>query len=146
MTKVFSKEDGNLSSSSISIDKKRKHIDIDLDFLPTLSGKISKKTDAAAVKQSVKNIILTNNYEKPFDLFFGASITDMLFELNDPFLEDELKERITRQIEFYEPRVKIQNIIISNEIDDYELIVSIEFLVVTTNEIIKFNTNLSRLR
>lgn len=146
MTKIFSKEDGNLNSSSISVDRKRKYSDIDLDFLPTLSGKLSKKTDAAAVRQSVKNIILSNNYEKPFNLFYGGDITGMLFELNDPFVEEEIRENIIRQIEFYEPRAEIREIIVENQIDDYEINVSVEFLVISTNEVVRFNTNLSRLR
>ena len=146
MARVFSTEDGNLQSSSISVNKKRKHADIDLDFLPTLSGKLTKKTDAAAVKQSFKNIILSNNFEKPFQPFYGADITDMLFELADPFLADEIREKIIRQIEFYEPRARIQNIDVEVIDDKNELNVSIEFLVVSTNEVLTFTTNLLRLR
>ena len=40
----------------------------------------------AAIKESVKNIVLYNFYEKPFDPFFGGNIIGLLFENSTPCL------------------------------------------------------------
>lgn len=120
--------------------------DIDLSFKKRRNGDIFKKTDANAVKQAVKNLILTNHYEKPFIPFFGANIRDMLFELGDPFTEFETKQRIKLAIENYEPRAEI--IDISCSLVDYanSLDISITFRILNTNEIITLETEISRLR
>jgi len=65
--KAFSIEDGNLNTSSISTTKSVVYTDLDLFFSPKPSGDVYKKQDVAAVKQSVKNILMTNFMEKPFN-------------------------------------------------------------------------------
>ena len=82
VTKAFSIEDGNQSSSLLT-SRSTKYSDIDLLFANKLSGDIFKKVDAAAVKQSVKNIVRTRKGEKPFNPEFGSNIGDFLFELAD---------------------------------------------------------------
>ena len=110
------------------------------------NGDIFKKTDANAVKQAVKNLILTNHYEKPFSPFFGGNIRDMLFELGDQFLDFEVEQRIKVAIENYEPRAEVINV--STSYRDYanSLDVSITFVVLSTNETITLETEISRLR
>ena len=58
----------------------------------------------AAIKESVKNIVLYNFYEKPFNPFFGGNIIGLLFENSTPTLELEIKNRISQSVEVYEPR------------------------------------------
>ena len=65
VTKAFSIEDGNLSTKSITTTRQLTFTDIDLTFTAKPSGEIYKKTDAAAVKQAIKNLLLTNKMEKP---------------------------------------------------------------------------------
>ena len=72
--KAFSIEDGNLSIKPITTSQIRTYKDIDLTFENKTSGDIFKKTDAAAVKQSIKNILLTNKTERPFQPYFGANL------------------------------------------------------------------------
>ena len=95
----------------------RIYSDIDLLFKNKKNGDIFKKTDANAVKQAVKNLILTNHFEKPFIPFFGGSIRDMLFELGDEFLDFEVEQRIKLAIENYEPRAEV--IDVSSTYRDY---------------------------
>ena len=63
MARIRSIEDGNLSST-IRTSRVSTFNDIDLTFEKKPSGDVYKKSDAAAVKQSVKNIISTNRLEK----------------------------------------------------------------------------------
>ena len=83
MARVFAQEDGNLSTRPITTSRTTSYTDIDLTFTNKASGDIFKKTDAAAVKQSIKNLLMTNNGEKPFNYFFGGNLNDYLFELAD---------------------------------------------------------------
>ena len=72
------------------------------------------KRDVEAVKQSVRNILLTRRGEKFFDPDFGGSLTEFLFENFDPIVEAEMNQRIVNTLRNYEPRVKVLNI----EIED----------------------------
>jgi phage baseplate assembly protein W len=72
------------------------------------------KRDVEAVKQSVRNILLTRRGEKFFDPDFGGSLTEFLFENFDPIVEAEMNQRIINTLRNYEPRVKVLNI----EIED----------------------------
>ena len=83
----------------------------------------------AAIKESVKNIVLYNFYEKPFDPFFGGNIIGLLFENSTPTMELEVKSRIERAIEIYEPRVTAVSAVVQFEEDRNELNCKIQYLI-----------------
>ena len=83
----------------------------------------------AAIKESVKNIVLYNFYEKPFDPFFGGNIIGLLFENSTPTMVLEVKSRIERAIEIYEPRVTAVSAVIQFEEDRNELNCKIQYLI-----------------
>ena len=72
------------------------------------------KRDVEAVKQSVRNILLTRRGEKFFDPDFGGSLTEFLFEPFDSIVEAEMEERIINTLRNYEPRVKVLNVDITD--------------------------------
>ena len=78
MATKLSTEDGNLSVSTLIGTRTKLYKDIDLTFANKPSGEIFKKESAAAVKQAVKNLMLTNHFEKPFQPRFGANFRDLL--------------------------------------------------------------------
>ena len=104
-TRVFANEDGNISKKSIMVSRTREDKDIDATFSAkfvgldangnNLPGDIFKKTNAAAVKQSLRNLLLTNFTERPFMHRFGGNLTDMLFrlstEIDDANLENDIR-------------------------------------------------------
>ena len=73
MSRVFSQEDGNLQVQPVNTSRSVSYKDIDLTFAAKASGDVFKKNDAAAVKQSVKNVILTNFGENHSALITGAT-------------------------------------------------------------------------
>ena len=77
--RAFAQENTDLNTTSIASSRAKEYIDIDLAFKakPT-SGEIFKKKDAAAVKQAIKTLVMTNLLEKPFDPFFGGDIRGQL--------------------------------------------------------------------
>jgi len=144
--RVLSTEDGNLQKSTLISSRTVDYLDIDLTFAKRPSGDIYKKKDAAAVKQSIKNLLLTDFYEKPFQPFYGANLRAMLFELADEDTEDEVEENIRNAINKYEPRAEILTISVNVLPDQNDMRVSVYFKIISTQETVTFTTNLSRLR
>jgi phage baseplate assembly protein W len=144
--RVLSTEDGNLQKSTLISSRAVDYLDIDLTFAKRPSGDIYKKKDAAAVKQSIKNLLLTDFYEKPFQPFFGGNLRAMLFELADEDTEDEVEENIRNAINKYEPRAEILTITVNILPDQNDMRVSVYFKIISTQETVTFTTNLSRLR
>tara|TARA_B100002019_G_scaffold110245_1_gene94796 strand:+ start:452 stop:865 length:414 start_codon:yes stop_codon:yes gene_type:complete len=86
---------------------KEAYSDLDLLFKAhPISGDVTVKTDADAVKRAVKNIVLTNYYERPFKPSLGGNIRGLLFELDTDRKLNRAKERLTKTIEDFEPRVE----------------------------------------
>ena len=80
----------------------------DLDILFTahpVSKDVTLKRDADAVKRSVRNILLTNNYERPFKPNFGANLRGQLFELQGIGSKRKIVEDIKEALYALEPRV-----------------------------------------
>jgi len=144
-TRVLSREDGNLSSSIIT-SRDKNYTDIDLLFSAKPNGEIYTKRDAAAVKQSIKTLVQTNHFEKPFLPFFGGNIRSLLFELVDEEDPTEIIDNIRDTVEVYEPRARIIDIKVSLKPDNNSIDLTIEFQTVSTEETVVFTTVVSRLR
>jgi len=91
--------------------------DIDLNFDKNiLTGDVSVLTDSAAVKQSLKTLMLLGLYEKPFINDLGPNITGFMFENYLIGSDAKLKTKIKNVITKYEKRVKIKNLnVVVNE-------------------------------
>ena len=85
--------------------------------------------DAAAIKESVKNIVLYNFYEKPFDPFFGGNIIGLLFENSTPTMGLEVENRIEQSIEIHEPRVTAVSVDVEFEPEVNTLKCQINYLI-----------------
>ena len=144
--KVLSSEDGDLQESTLSSSRKVDYVDIDLTFTNRPSGDLYKKKDAAAVKQSIKTLLMTNHYEKPFQPFFGGNLLGSLFELADDDTETEIRNDITLAIQRFEPRAEVIDLRVVSIPEQHDIKVTLVFKVINTEEIVEFTTNLSRLR
>ena len=72
----------NYLQNKNKITARKWYTDMDLNITPhPSSGDLVLKQDKEAVKRSVRNIMLTNNYERPFKPNFGANLRGLLFEL-----------------------------------------------------------------
>tara|TARA_R100000951_G_scaffold114308_1_gene118300 strand:+ start:37 stop:483 length:447 start_codon:yes stop_codon:yes gene_type:complete len=146
VVKSLSIEDGNLNKISLVGTRSTNYSDIDLSFAKKSNGDIFKKTDAAAVKQAVKTLIQTNFGEKPFNYFFGANIRALLFESVTPDVIDDIDTNIRLAIQNFEPRVRLLDVRVLDEIDKNSINVSIKFKIVNTDEVVVLETAFSRLR
>ena len=109
----------------------RKFSDIDLNFTRnTITSDIIKVEDVIAVKRSVKNLVQTNFYERPFQPELGCGIRELLFEPFTPLTKVFLERKIEEVIVNYEPRVNLQNVAVDDDQDRNRLVVDIYFYVV----------------
>ena len=132
MARAYSTEDTNLSKSLIS-SRGTDYKDIDLAFAAKPAGDVFKKTDAAAVKQAVKNLLLTNRGEKPFQPDFGADLNEVLFNLDTEFDPDFVQDLIAEAIKNFEPRALVLSVSVSTDGDNNRLDATVEFQVVNTS-------------
>ena len=146
MATQLSTEDGNLGVSTLIGTRTKLYKDIDLTFANKTSGEIFKKEDAAAVKQAVKNLMLTNYFEKPFQPLFGGNLREMLFDLADDEAEEDIEERIASAIGSFEPRAQALNVTAVATPDRNAIRVTVEFRVINTQETVTVTTVLARLR
>ena len=115
----------------------RQSIYSDLDFrfiLNPNTGDIALKKDAEAIKQSIMNILLTSRGERPFNPEFGGNLRAYLFENFDAVTQAAMENVIVNSLRNYEPRVRVDNIIISDLSYRNALNISIDFTILSPEE------------
>ena len=122
-----------------------KDFDILFDIHP-VTRKLNTLTNNAAVSRAVKNLVLTNRGERPYQPFIGGNIRNKLFELDDGTVELEVRQAIEDTIREYEPRAELISVF-AEPIPDRNLInVTIKFRVVNQTEPQTINFFLERVR
>ena len=126
----------------------RQYTDLDLFFAKKATSKdISKVTDIQAVKRSIRNLVLTNHYEKPFHPEIGSGVRDMLFEPMTPITAHILTRKIEDVIENFEPRARLISVRAQPNLDRNEYECTIQFFVVNApTELVDLTVFLERLR
>jgi phage baseplate assembly protein W len=111
-----------------------------------ITKKVNALVNADAVKQAVKNIVLTNFYERPYNPRFGGNVTAQLFENADPFLEYNLATNIRQSLENFEPRADIISIVVNSEADTNTLSAKIKFGIRALIDPVEVTVQLQRVR
>lgn len=125
----------------------RQYKDLDLNFLShPVKKDVTKHVDEMAVINSVKNLILTNHYERPFRPDIGSNIGKLLFENMDNITATAIRREIEQTIVNFEPRVSISNIGILPDFDNNGFSVSMEFYIINRTEPITIEFFLQRVR
>ena len=121
--------------------------DLNLDFQQNAATKdIQKLTDIEAVKRSVRNLISTNHYEKPFHPEVGSNLRGMLFELMTPQMNHVITKQIENLINNYEPRCRLVQVHTQPMFDRNGYSVQISFRVNNHQEPVIVESFLERLR
>ena len=122
--------------------------DISLSFERNLATQdIIQKTDIEAVKQSVRNLILTNHYERPFHPEIGSSVRNILFEPINPITASVLTRLIGEVIANFEPRARLVGVDARPNFDDNAYEVTISFYVINIpGELVNLDVMLERSR
>ena len=135
------------------VNRKPDYSDLDLDFImhPTTKD-VVKKTGVDAIKRSVRNLILTNFYDRPFRSYIGSNAQKLLFDNINMFTATFLRDAIEDTITSFEPRVLLdvstadKGIEISVNPDNNGYNVKITFIIVNTGIPATINLFLERLR
>ena len=134
-------------TQSKSTRNSRNYRDIDLDFARNpVTNDVNVVEDVIAVKRSVRNLVQTNFYERPFQPELGCGIRELLFENFTPMTKVFLERKIEEVIVNYEPRVQLQNVGVDDDQDNNRLVVDIYFYVVGVSGPQQVQTFLQRVR
>ncbi len=125
----------------------RLYKDIDLDFgRNTVTNDVNSLTDVEAVKRSVRNLINTNHFERPFHPEIGSDVRAMLFEPMTPLTALNLQRKVAEVLHNFEPRINLQQVLATPDIDRNSYQLKIMFYVVGVAGDVTVETILERLR
>jgi phage baseplate assembly protein W len=121
--------------------------DLDLNFnVHPIKKDINVHKDAYAVINSMKNLILTNFYERLFQPELGSNVRRLLFENVDNIISARLESEIEETILNFEPRVRISKITAIPDADRNAYGVTIEFFIINNADPVTINFFLERIR
>lgn len=116
-------------------------------FLPhPQTGQISRKTNVDAVKLAIRNLVLTNKYERLRNPNFGGNVSRYLFENVEPMLIIELQDHVKWLIENYEPRAQTIEVKATLSEDELTITMNILFNVITSPARQSIDLTLYRVR
>jgi phage baseplate assembly protein W len=121
--------------------------DLDLDFgRNVVTNDVNKLTDVEAVKRSVRNLIQTNHFERPFHPELGGNVRALLFEPLNMFTAMNLERKIAEVIANFEPRVQLIQVNAKPDEERNSFLVSISFNILGVAQGVTVETMLERLR
>ena len=133
--------------ATTTIDSTRNFVDLDLNFMiHPIRKDINTYKAEYAVINSLKNLILTNHYEKPFRPQIGSNIRRLLFENIDSIIAAQIERAVTETIKNFEPRVNVSKISAVPDPDNNRYSLKLEFFVINQTSPITINFFLERIR
>ena len=133
--------------ATVTINNTREFSDLDLNFtIHPVRKDINRTTGDMAVINAIKNLVLTNHYERPFQPEVGSNVRRLLFENLDNLTANSIEKEIEQVIKNFEPRARVTKV---NAIADFEnngFKVSMEFYIVNRTTPITINFFLERIR
>ena len=130
-------------TNSIIDANKESYQDLDIMFTAhPITKDVTTKKDADAVKRSVRNILLTNNYERPFKPNFGANLRGQLFELQGIGAKRKIIGDIKEALYALEPRVRnVQVAIGENNRNNVDVMVKYDIINGLGKDSLDFTVN-----
>ena len=139
----------NYDASSTNKSKKsvRTYKDLDLDFTRhPVTNDVVKIEDVDAVKRSVRNLINTNFYERPFHPELGCGVRELLFENYTPLTGIFIRRKVQEVLDNYEPRARVSGIAVNEQPDRNAIDVQVNFYVLNLPNPVSVTTTLQRIR
>lgn len=123
------------------------YTDLDLDFFANPTTKdIVKKVGEDAIKRSVRNLIFTSFYDRPFQPYIGSNIRKILFDNITPFTAILLKNAIVSVINNFEKRVSLQRVNVTEDADNNGYNVTLEYIILNRQAPVVTSLFLERIR
>ena len=133
--------------AQLNISRQPDYTDLDLDFKNNpITGDINKKKGNYAVKRSIRNLIFTNYYERPFKMEIGSGVPRLLFDNVDVITASSIKDAIKILINTYERRVQLLDVSVYADIDNNGFNVQLSYIILNTETPASFNLFLEKIR
>ena len=121
------------------------------DFLADLNPHpntkdLVKNTNVDAVRRSIRNLILTDRYERLMRPTLGSNIRKILFEPVNETSADMLKQYVIETIGNFEPRAKVITVDVTGDVNNLAYTVNIYFYVINIADPISMTVTLYRVR
>lgn len=140
----------SVNSSNVSFrtePAQRKFVDLDLSFeMNPITHDISRKVNSMAIRQSLKNIVLTRFYEVGFHPLFGSQVSELLFTPFNAITKMNLERIVRLAIENYEPRVRVLDVEVEEDPRNERLTISISYIIINENQPQTFSFAVFRAR
>lgn len=121
--------------------------DLDIGFVShPITNRLTRKTNREAVRQSVKSLILTDFYERPYKSDIGCNIRAYLFELFTPDIKQRIESSVREIISNYEPRADVIAVLAEDYPDTNTLLISVAFRIKHEPEPVVLDVILERVR
>ena len=123
------------------------YTDIDLAFnIHPVREDLVLSVNEAAIIRSLKNLVLTNHFERLFQSEIGSNVNKMLFDLVSPLTANIVQREIYDVITAFEPRVSNLNVSVTLAPDDLSLIASIKFYIENSTTLSVIDMLLEKIR
>jgi phage baseplate assembly protein W len=133
--------------AQVTVESSRAFRDLDLNFtIHPVRKDINTHKNEYAIINSVKNLILTNHYERPFRPEIGSSIRRLLFENIDTIIAAQLERAVVETINNFEPRAQVNKLTAIPDPDNNGYKMELEFFVINSADPITINFFLERIR
>jgi phage baseplate assembly protein W len=133
--------------ATIDIKSQRTFKDLDLKFTKhPIKKDVNTHVNEYAIINSIKNLILTNHYERPFQPEIGSNVRRLLFENVDSIIAARIEREITEVIGNFEPRAQVSKVIATASPDDNTYKITLEFYIINSPNPITINFFLERIR
>ena len=130
-----------------TVSRKADYSDLDLDFIPhPTTGDVVKKTGDDAIKRSVRNLIMSNFYEKPFRHGIGSNALKLLFSPVNNITANMLKDAIREVINNYERRITLTELNVNFDFDNNGYNVTLQYIILNRPEPLVTTIFLERIR
>tara|TARA_Y100001937_G_C7055556_1_gene301220 strand:+ start:153 stop:551 length:399 start_codon:yes stop_codon:yes gene_type:complete len=121
--------------------------DLDLDFLAhPVTGDVVQKSNKESIKQSVKNLIMMNRFDKPFQPQLSGNIRNLLFEPDTPLTKIEMRKSIFDVIKRHEPRVRLIDVRILHNVVQNSYGITIKYQIINSPQVEDLTLTMERLR
>lgn len=121
--------------------------DLDLNFTPhPVTGDLVRRFDENAVKQAIKNLLMTKHFERPFHSELGSPIPTLLFEPMTPLTSLMIRRAIIDLISNFEPRVNLLDVEVIPSPENNAMYCSVTFKIVNTERPLTLELMLERTR
>ena len=132
---------------TVTVKTTRQYKDLDLAFtMHPIKKDVTKHVDEMAVINSVKNLISTSRYERPFQPLLGSGVRNLLFENMDSITASVLQREIIQTLENFEPRVSVREVNVSPDYDNNTYRIGMTFFIINRTEPITIQFFLQRDR